>query len=165
MGSSHGTGTVDPQVAKVGPNRADISGLARGQSSDEINDRLGRPREGQRLPPGPRPHFTRLNLAGIETGRVLGTPLVQDDPRHAPEADFEPILADHSEAVFGWLPDVRGDWHPADAVRKLALNGGRVEAQFADGSTSTLANYGADGTKARLYRARVAQYLADLKGW
>ena len=75
MGSSHGNGTVDADVAKVGPRWANISGMAKGESSDAVNDRLGRPREGQKSPPGPRPHFVRLNLAGVEMGAVLGTPL------------------------------------------------------------------------------------------
>lgn len=163
MGSSHGNGMVDEAVAKVGPRWANISGLAKGESSDAVNDRLGRPREGQKSPPGPRPNVVRLNLAGVELGAVLGTPLATSSPDHKAEVEFEPILADQSEVVFGWLPDLKGDWHCVDAVRRLVVNGGRVEAVFADGSASTLANYGVDGESARLFRARVADYVSQVK--
>lgn len=162
MRSSHGSGAVDEAVAKVGANKADISGMAAGLPSDEINDRQGRPREGQRSPAGPRPHFVRLSVAGVEEGRVLGSPLYTADEGYVPPADFDPIVADQSTVVFGWLPDLKGEWHLAVDVRRLVVNGGRVEAHFSGGTWSTVANFGADVDEARRYRARVAHYLAEV---
>ena len=165
MRSSHGSGAVDAAVSKIGANKADISGMASGPSSDELNDRDGRPREGQVQPVAPRPHFVNLLIAGVDpNAKVLGSPLYTGSAQYVPASTFEPVLADQSTVPFRWLPDVKGEWHRADRVARLVLNGGRVEAVFLDGATSTLANYGGDVDEANRFRARVAVYVAEVAG-
>jgi len=164
MGSSHGTGSVDPDVAKIGANRADISGMASGESSDAVNDRQGRPREGQVQAASPIPHFVSLRVAGQDpNARVMGSPLYMGSPQYVAPSTFEPVLADQAKVPYGWLPDVKGEWHRGDRVCRLVLSGGRVDAVMVDGSSSTLANYGGDVEEANRFRARVAVYVASLR--
>ena len=165
MGSSHGVGAVDAAVARVGANRADISGMAMGESSDALNDRLGRPREGAVQEVSRLPHFVTMRMAGVDpNARVLGSPLHTQSLQYKASSTFEPVLADQSTVPFGWLPDVKGEWHRVDRVCRLVLNGGRVDAVFADGVSATLANYGVDVAEAGRFRARVAVYVSEVVG-
>jgi len=76
------------------------------------------------------------------------------------DVPFTPVLP-KIKAAKGWVSDVKGEWHRADGIARLVINGGRVEAVFMDCSSTTLANYGADVESAEDFRSKTAQYITE----
>lgn len=171
MRSSHNKDGVDPDIAKIGPNKADISGAATGESSDALNDRLGRPREGQISPAGPAPHFVTLRVDNsvppLKNETVIAyAAWSPKNPDYVAPAAFEPVLADMQTVVIGWLPDTNGKWHAIEAVRSLSVEGGRVMAKVGDEEFAHLADFGTGPhavAVAEIYRARIAHYISSAK--
>lgn len=126
--------------------------MAAGPSSDAENDRLGRPREGEISPAGPKPHF--VNLVGDLREYAPGQDRViqanaawhPDNANYIPPAAFEPAAVNLGNVVFGWFADLKDDWYPVlpCTVRRLSLRNGVVEAVIDEETRVVVANFGSD---------------------
>jgi len=170
-----GVRRIDPDILAVGDNQADISGVASGESSDALNDRLGRPREGQISPALPRQMWQPMRLASdtndpdSQNERNKRQEVIALASWHpdAPKPDaFVPSVAPDTD-VPGWVAAVDGKWYPCEMVGQLCVNGGAVTFVTTESEPReiTLADFGPDTAAANEHRVKVAQSLSKQQGW
>ena len=175
MPSSHGTGTLDPDVLAVGDNQADTSGVASGLSSDEVNDRTGRPREGQISPALPRHSFPPMRIASDtnepnnqnERNQRRDTVALASWHKDAPKpVDVTASVAEET-GVPGWIAALDTKWYPLEMVASLSVDSGCVTFILNDGTGRivALADFGTDTAAALAYRVQVARNLSRSQGW
>lgn len=175
MPTTHGTGTLDPDVLAVGDNQADISGMASGESSDALNDRLGRPREGQISPGLPLRQFPAMRIASDtnepnnQNQRKQQQEVIALASWHkdAPKPDaFVPIVAAEA-GVPGFIAAIDGRWYPLEMVGPLCVSGGKVTFVTTESEPReiVLADFGVDVAAANEHRVKVARNLSTQQGW